>query len=253
MAKKKKKGSAQPGVDPNEKRRERLEAKRAAKAAAQEARRKKEQRERLIRRIAMVALFGVLVWFLFLRGATPDEINGNPITEFSTAGANQHTGTQVPYEDIPPVSGQHSGQAAGCGVFGQPIPNENMVHTLEHGAVGLLYQPDLELEQIRQLESIVGEYDEQVFSMPFTGGMQSPITIAAWGHTMELERVEEASITEFIDFFRGGGDAPEANQACDYQDPQPFQPQQPEGEATPSAEVTLPPEGEDTPEASPTG
>lgn len=251
MAKKKKKGSTQPGVDPNEKRRERLEAKRAAKAAAQEAKRKKEQRERLIRRIAMVALFGVLVWFLFLRGATPDEINGNPITEFSTVGANQHTSGEVPYENIPPVSGQHAPQPAQCGVYAQPIPDENMVHTLEHGSVGLLYQPDLELKQIRRLESIVGEYDGQVFSMPYTGGMQSPITIAAWGHTMELDEVEEASIKEFIEVFRGGGDAPEANTPCAYQDPQPFQPEQPEGEATPSAEVTLPPEGEETPEAEP--
>lgn len=251
MAKKKKKGSAQPGVDPNEKRRERLEAKRAAKAAAEAAKRKREARERLIRRIAMVALFGVAVWFLFLRNATPSEINGHPINTFSTAGANQHTGAQVSYEDTPPVSGQHAALPADCGVHGQPIPDENMVHTFEHGSVGLLYAPNVDIEQIRALEEIVGEYDGQVFSMPYTGGMESPITIAAWGHTMELDEVEEDSIKQFIEEFRGGGDAPEASTPCRYQDSVPFEPEDPNAEATPGEEITLPPEDEATPEPDP--
>ena len=252
MTKKKKKSPGQPGVDPNEKRRERLEAKRAAKAAAEAARRKREARERLLRRIAMVALFGVAVWFLFLRNATPDEINGNPINVFSTAGANQHTAGEVPYEDIPPVSGQHAPQTSPCGVFGAPIPETAMVHTLEHGAVGLLYQPTLELEQIRQLEEIVGQYNSHLFSTPYSGGMESPITVAAWGHTMELDEVETGSIDKFIEEFRQGGSAPEANQTCPHQDPQPFEPEDPNAEATPTGEeVTIPPSPEPSPEASP--
>ncbi len=246
---KKKKSPAQPGVDPNEKRRERLEAKRAARAATVEAQRKKERRERWIRRLAWAALFGFAVWFLFLRTATPDEINGNPINTFSTAGANQHTTTDVPYQDVPPVSGQHAPRAGMCGVFSAAIQDEVMVHNLEHGAVGLLYQPDLELRQIRQLEKIVGDYEDSVFSMPYPRGMQSPITVIAWGHTMELDEVDQDSIKQFIEEFRRGGSAPEGKSAepCEYQTAQPYQPVDLNATPSPGAEPT--PE----PEASPTG
>lgn len=240
MAKKKKKAkkSVQPGVDPNEKRRERLEAKRAAKAEALAAQRKKEIRERIIRRAVMVGLLGLAVWFLILRNVTPQEINGHPINNFSTAGANQHVSGTVAYEDSPPVSGEHAPRPAPCGVHGQPIPNEAMVHTLEHGSIGLLYKPDLELEQIRQLEAIVGNYDDHMFSMPYLGEMDVPITVAAWGHTMELDEVEEDSIEQFVDEFRNGGDAPEKGTPCDHQDPEPFEPQTPEDAEDPAAQPT---------------
>jgi hypothetical protein len=229
--KKSQKRPAPPGVDPNEKRRERLEAKRIAKAQALAAKRKREARERIMRRVALLALLGFAVWFLFLRTATPDEINGNPINDFSTAGANQHVSGTVPYQDSPPVSGQHAPQPTFCGVHSAPIPNETMVHNLEHGAIGLLYAPDTDPEDIQTLESIVGDYEDNVFSMPYQGQMDSPIVIAAWGHTMELDTAEEDSVRQFIEEFRHGGDAPEANQVCEHQDPQPF-------DATPAPQET---------------
>lgn len=253
MAKKKaQKKPAQPGIDPNEKRRERLEAKRAAKAEALAAKQKRERRERLTRRIAMLTLLGAGVWFLFIRPAAPNEINGHPINDFATAGANQHTTAPVSYQNSPPVSGEHAPSAGACGVFGQPMPNETMVHNLEHGAVGLLYKPDTDPADIKTLESIVGDYEHSVFSMPYQGAMESPITIVAWAHTMELDSAEEDSIEEFIDEFRRGGSAPEATSApeCQHQDPEPFQPAGAEGEidATPSPGA----DAEGSPEASPT-
>jgi len=244
VAKKKRKPKkpAQPGVDPNEKRRERLEAKRAAKAEALAARRKKEARERLVRRVVLVGLLGLAVWFLVLRNVTPKEINGHRINDFSTAGANQHVTGTVSYQDSPPVSGQHATGSAPCGVHGQPIPSESMVHNLEHGAIGLLYAPDLDLEQVRRLEAIVADYEHSVFSMPYQGAMDSPITVAAWGHTMELAEVEPDSIEQFLEEFRRGGDAPVASidPPCEHQEPEPYEPAEEGAEDQTSDEVELP-------------
>jgi hypothetical protein len=242
--KKSQKRPVQPGVDPNEKRRERLEAKRVAKAQALAAKQKREARERLIRRVAILALLGAVVWFLFIRPAAPNEINGHPINDFSVAGANQHTSSPVNYQDSPPVSGEHAPLPGPCGVFAQPMANETMVHNLEHGAIGLLYKPDTEPADIETLESIVGDYDHSVFSMPYEGEMDTPITIVAWAHTMELQTAEEDSVREFVDeFIRGGGDAPEGTIAdeCQHQDPQPFG-AEPDAEATPGANVDPTPE-----------
>ncbi|MGH2731154.1 MAG: DUF3105 domain-containing protein, partial [Actinomycetota bacterium] len=237
-----------------ERRRERLEARRQAKAEAEAARRRKQRRERLIRRAGLVAVAAVVFWFLFLRGGLPSEINGHPIRTFnvSLTAAESHSDQPQTYESVPPVAGIHNPAPAPCGIYGTPLPNETvtnemMVHTLEHGAVGILYDPGLDPQQIEQIEAIVGGFDDHVFSAPYTG-MDTPIALTAWEHLLKLDTFERATITEFIDVFAEGGSAPEANQACSNEVNEPFQPQPsappaPTPASTPSPEQT--PDAED--------
>jgi len=213
VAKKKKKRTTTPGVDPNERRRQRLEARRQAKAEALKAQARAQLRERLLRYVVIAGLVVVAFWFFVLRGQLPDAIAGHEIEHFSTAGSGEHTETEVDYDTNPPVSGPHSQRTAPCGVHSAPMADENQVHTLEHGAVGILYQPTLEESQIEAIEAIVGERDSHVFSAP-DEDMEMTIAVTAWGHMMELEEVDRAAITEFIDVFAEGGDAPEAFQDC---------------------------------------
>lgn len=224
MAKKKKRRAGRgSGAELEQRKRERLEARREAKAAAEAARRRKEQRERLFRRAGLIAALAAVVWFLFLRGGTPSEIDGHTLEKFSTAGANQHVEGQVDYESTPPVSGAHAAQPAACGTYAEQIPNESQVHTLEHGAVGIQYEPDLDPATIAEIEAIVRDFDSHVFSGPYPG-METPITVTAWGAMMRLRQLDEPAVREFIDEFRQGGDAPEANQDCPNTADQSFSP-----------------------------
>ena len=220
---KRKRGSTAPGVDTEARRRERLEARRQAKAAALEAQRKKERRDKIIRRsLVLVALVG-LVWFFFLRNITPAEINGHQVLDFSTAGAGQHQPPPISYESSPPVAGPHS-SAVPCGTYAEQIPNENQVHDLEHGAVGVQYKPDVPPGQIRQIEALVRSYDSHVFAGPYEE-MDSNITLTAWGHMLRLDTFEEQTIRDFIDEFAQGGDAPEAFQDCPVESDDSFRPE----------------------------
>jgi hypothetical protein len=232
VAKKKKKRrgtAASAGVDPNEKRRERLEARRAAKAEAQRAALIRARRNRLIRR---VVLFGVvaLAIFLVVRQfqdiSGPDEIDGHEITRFSSEGENDHTADPVNYEMTPPVSGPHRPSPPACGVYGTQMENELFVHGLEHGAVGVLYQPTLPLEDIRRIEAIAGEYDSHVITMPYEG-MEPVVAVASWGERMDLQELDAAAVRSYIDEFRQEG--PE-DQPCDMDEDSPFEP----AEATPA-------------------
>ncbi|MGH2818772.1 MAG: DUF3105 domain-containing protein [Actinomycetota bacterium] len=214
--------SSAPGVDAEARRRERLEARRQAKAEAVAARQRKARRDKIIRRSVMLVVALGIVWFLFLRNVTPGEINGHEVLDFSLAGSGLHQPPPISYETSPPVAGPHSSTVP-CGVYAEQIPNENQVHNLEHGAVGVQYEPDLPPEQIRQIEGLVRSHDSHVFAGPYEG-MESNISLTAWGHMVRLDSFEEQTIRDFIDEFAQGGDAPEAFQDCPTEQDDRFRP-----------------------------
>jgi hypothetical protein len=218
---KKKRTSGLTGEEKQARRRERLEARREAKAEAEARRMRAQRRERLVRMSMFVLIIFGVVWFLFLRNQAPSEINGNEIETLSAAGVGQHTSGTVNYESSPPVSGQHAGASPACGTYGQSIPNESQVHMLEHGAVGVQYQPNLAPEEIEQVEDIVSSFDSHVFSAPYEN-MENPIAVSSWSRLMRLDEVEGGTIREYIEEFRKKG--PESGRPCDMDVDESFEP-----------------------------
>lgn len=189
-------------ADPNEIRRQRLEARRQAKAVAVEKRRRAERRARIVRGAMVVLVIAGLLWFVFFRNQRPTAIAGRPIALFSESqGQPTHTDGTVSYPMTPPVSGQHSPATIPCGTHSEQPPSEQMVHTLEHGAIGLLYDPDeAAVDDIRQLEAIVEDSESHVFSAPFSG-METTFSIVSWGEMMRLDEIDRPAINEYMDTF----------------------------------------------------
>lgn len=221
MAKKKKSSNRPPGQDKQEVRQRRLDARRQAKIEAEERRRRQQRRELIVRYLILAFIGLSLFWFVFLRNQAPSEINGHPISQFSNAGVNDHTNDSVTYETQPPVAGAHAPSPLPCGVYNQTLPEERQVHMLEHGAVGIQYRPDLELEEIKEIEALVGEFDKDVFSAPYTE-METPIAVTSWSRKMELDSFDEDAVRQYIDEFAGEG--PEADQDCPSDSDTPFEP-----------------------------
>ena len=67
--------------------------------------------------------------------------------------ARNHTTQPVTYTQNPPIGGPHSPQWLTCGVYTTPVPNENAVHDLEHGAVWITYQPSLPAAQVAIIQA----------------------------------------------------------------------------------------------------
>lgn len=217
------------GPEAAERKRQRLEQRRQEKAEAQARRRKAEARARVIRTIGIVALIGLAFWFFFLRTTKPTEIEGHPISSFAGEGLNDHVDGTVNYEMSPPVEGAHADNPSGCGVFSSPVINENFVHSLEHGAVGLLYDPTRAApEDIKELEAIAAAADRNVLSAPYEG-METVFSITSWSRRMDLNDLDLSAVNEYVDTFAGKG--PEPGKECPNTSSSPFVP-----EAEPSAE-----------------
>src|SRR5437868_45860 len=69
----------------------------------------------------------------------------------------EHTSSAVQYDATPPMGGNHDPMWQNCDarVYDQTLRNENAVHSLEHGAVWITYQPGLDAAQLNRLKAKV--------------------------------------------------------------------------------------------------
>ena len=245
------KRSAPQGAESHQKKQERLEARRRAKEAALIAQRRKERRDKAIRRAAFVLFLLAVAYLIFFRQTAPSEIAGKSIASFSTSngGDDAHV---APYNYTegetgvsPPVSGRHDPVPAECGIHSERVPDENLVHTLEHGAVAVLYNPkEVPLPEIGRIEDIVTGYEDTVMSAPYPG-LPDAIVLASWSRKMALDEFDSDAITEYIDTFRDTEPAPEFNgeDPCETVADDAYEPPEPSPSPEPSPAPSPSPEG----------
>jgi hypothetical protein len=77
------------------------------------------------------------------------------------------TGT-VNYPQTPPVGGNHNAVWLNCVVYPTPVPNENAVHSMEHGAMWITYQPTLPAADVTTLQHAVAGRSYVILS-PYPG------------------------------------------------------------------------------------
>lgn len=107
-----------------------------------------------------------------LSWAMRSEVRGQRVTTFSGLSRN-HSAGPVTYAQTPPAGGDHSAAWENCGIYRSPVPNENAVHSLEHGAVWITCRPDLPADQVTALQSLVCSQPYGLLS-PYVG-LPSPV------------------------------------------------------------------------------
>jgi hypothetical protein len=115
------------------------------------------------------------------------------------------------YAVVPATSGPHwAGATTPAGVsaparwgsFRQILPDEVLLHNLEHGGIGIHYDCEGGCPEIVQaLDDIIPRNNSQFMMSPYVN-MPSKIVITAWRHHLYLDEVDEDLIRQFIDEYQ---------------------------------------------------
>ena len=127
----------------------------------------------------------------------------------------RHTTDRVTYDHTPPAGGAHWPPEAGgvrgwlkCGVYTEPVPNEFAVHSEEHGAVWLTYQPG---EDPAALVALAGR--DYVIVSPYPG-QPGRFMASTWGAQLAVDTAEDPRLTQFVSTYAGGGQGGEKGADC---------------------------------------
>jgi hypothetical protein len=160
-------------------------------------------------------LFTILVvGAVIFNSARNQQIQNQEIEDveaFANPGGG-HTESPVSYPQTPPIGGQHHPVWQQCGVYTEPIIDEHAVHSLEHGAVWITYQPDLPADQVERLQALTRRSTHRLLS-PYPG-QDSPIILTAWGYQLRLESADDDRLTAFIQKYEQGPQTPEFGATC---------------------------------------
>lgn len=165
--------------------------------------------------VAVFAMVGGTLWAVVgsSSSASPTQ-NKVELTGLETYSglAQDHVAGPVAYPQTPPVGGAHSATWQNCGIYSAPVPNENAVHSLEHGAMWITYRPGLATSEVSTILDVVSGQRYALVS-PYPD-LPSPIVASAWGVQIKLTSASDPRLKAFVDKYKSGSLAPEPGGEC---------------------------------------
>jgi hypothetical protein len=125
--------------------------------------------------------------------------------------SREHSTELQDYDSYPPLGGDHFPQWYNCAFYDQRIADEPAVHSMEHGAVWIAFQPDLDAEQ-RSVIQAAAESNDHVLASAYPD-LRAPVVMTAWGRQLDLDSVDDPRFQQFIDTYVDAV-APEAAAPC---------------------------------------
>ena len=146
---------------------------------------------------------------VYLFNQTPSDLTG--VQTYPNQVQAHVEGPQT-YNPAPPVGGAHNQTWLNCGIYDQPVPNENAVHSMEHGAIWVTYRPDLPAADVETLRELLRGRRYGLLS-PYPN-IPSPVVASAWGVQLRLDSVSDPRLASFIERYENGPQTPEAGATC---------------------------------------
>ena len=163
--------------------------------------------------VVFVAIVGYGVYAIQKNGQTfqekADKISGvvdyrKKDPSIVDAANRNHVTVPVKYATSPPDYGNHNPNWQRClgDVYDAPIANENAVHSLEHGAVWITYDPaKLSAAEVQTLAATYVKGQDFTLMSPYPN-MPTAISLQAWGFQLRLNSPTDPRIQQFIQDLR---------------------------------------------------
>lgn len=187
-----------------------------ARARLAEMRKKEAARARRRRLIGfssgaacLVVVVLIVIWAVSRTSVQPSA--GSVLVTYPGLARDHVTG-RVDYQQTPPAGGAHASVWQNCGIYASPVPSENAVHSLEHGAFWITYQPDLPANQVAELRADVSGQPYGLLS-PYPG-LPAPIVATVWGIQLKVQTATDPELKAFIAKYADGSKAPEPRGEC---------------------------------------
>ena len=109
------------------------------------------------------------------------------------------------YNTVPPTSGQHWGAWSDCGFYNYPLPDELLVHNLEHGNIIVSYNLDDESEiaALRNAVDAIPLAAEYAIVRRYHAIPDGMVTLTTWGVLDRMLGVDPERIARFFRDFPG--------------------------------------------------
>ena len=127
--------------------------------------------------------------------------------------SHDHVEGPIDYDRIPPLGGEHNARWLACDVYVEEVPVEFAVHSLEHGAVWLAYDPDLADDEVKALADLAETNEEYVLVSP-QDGLDSRVVAVTWGAGLEASSADDPRLAQFVEAYAGGGQGGEKGAPC---------------------------------------
>ena len=198
----------------------------ARRAKLEEARRKERARERRSRIITIAASIAVVAGLVagggYLMSAADEQDQAEAQAKSSPVRGERswdkltqnHVQKKVDYPMNPPVGGDHNPVWMNCDadVYTAPVPNENAVHSLEHGAVWVTYNEKAKPADIEKFAERVARTPYSLMSP--VKDQDAPLILSAWGKQVSVKSATDARVAQFFTKYVQGPQTPEPGAAC---------------------------------------
>jgi hypothetical protein len=171
----------------------------------------------------LLVLLAVVLTVSACTGSKPPKDPGiRGLQTFTEDPKPRHTTKRVTYDHTPPAGGQHWAPSdpiapdvlgwLRCGVYSDPVPNEFAVHSEEHGAVWLTYQPGAGADDIAKLVALE-QGQKYVLVSPYPG-QPGKFMASTWGVQLSVDTADDPRLKQFRDTYAGGGQGGEKGADC---------------------------------------
>jgi hypothetical protein len=114
-------------------------------------------------------------------------------------------GQAASYNTVPPTSGNHWAGWARCGFYEEGLPDELIVHNLEHSLIVISYNltTEAEVNRLRSVVRSIAPYRTWGLSRYYDKVPPGTVALAAWGVLETMDRIDRDRIQRFFNDFAG--------------------------------------------------